>query len=1104
MPLTKAWLAEFLLVREMFSGPIGSPLHTYKVTREEYESLSLMLRRAKLERESPAYSKYWAAGFCLFVAEKYRREYDAGEGGWSWQGFERPLEIELTPQNHRDLVISGLQYWRRPVRERSGGLDYLGSLFDEGGLPWKLIQTGHGFGRAVRSGIKKYYNIKEGGGDLIAHVSGYQESFPAAFRTMEKYQLIASIVEWLMNLAEKHPLAEQEDPANYLDQQAAGWREASPLSVGEENGRALVNEWLRDAGKRKNERKLAVEETRHFTCDHRLEGELSSWALITDAYLPEEVVIELEDGMIESTRISVAFFEGDQLLSRSGVVYGTVSEDRKKLVVALSVRQTSLRRMNPELPVTIQFLSNGQSIHACYFENSDVDYQNLPLIFSEEGSEKHLVGTSSVQLTARTALLRLPTGMHYQTLREPKFRAVDCKEGQWIEVDSETVLATDQLRVILQLNSPAAMVKPRLKGPIAPFDTLPNLTYSGWPALDVESLQSDDSTAVLYAGEVPVTDSFCRSAVGTFTLRVIGKEGETLARRKVGVLPRGLRITSIPASAQTQARFLIRSPIPVKCKIANPELHVESDLREDEIVLYMASKPGEALPERVNLEISTHQADAEPVTLRLPYPQIGVHLFDDNEEKFLGNRLVVNDLVGMRMVLTPPPETQKSFHIVLEIAGLSSLSRQYSFLVSGEPKSLSLFAFQDDLQQMLGTKPDQDLQVKFRVETDRPLKQFWVSHYMARIEGLSSKGEFKIDNGYPSLSGRDIGVLGIRLDDPLEAPVRVEERTSQGVGVGVFDIPERMRKNGPWLVVPSRASAVQFRPVIWANEINAVRQDYNNSTSSLHSAAKLFHPIHNAGIIDSVIKEMASNFQHTGWNYLLALRDKYYYLPLSVFEPWRALSRNREAISAAAFRLEFDGQFAKRLSNELAVTWEAVTVDSWLRAQDTYHAFLSENGISDCFSKEFVAQRRAALSSSVPCFSHLSSYFGNPVPDNLIPIPLDTPNLIPEWYQQLRRRHAEDDRWPELMAHELTAWVNTQSLPSNIQQLADIHFARAVTYLPIFLAYVSAGRVLLTELSENLPELQFAIRVLSDFDRDAWYEPVYAMVLSHLLLNPNE
>jgi hypothetical protein len=137
----------------------------------------------------------------------------------------------------------------------------------------------------------------------------------------------------------------------------------------------------------------------------------------------------------------------------------------------------------------------------------------------------------------------------------------------------------------------------------------------------------------------------------------------------------------------------------------------------------------------------------------------------------------------------------------------------------------------------------------------------------------------------------------------------------------------------------------------------------------------------------------------------------------------------------------------------------------------------------------------------IPCFMHLSEYLKQPHDANLQQLPYF---LVKGWFEDLRRHHADDQRWPEWFQVELTNWVHQQNFPTEITTLPDVGFSRAVAYLPVFMAAVTAGKARFTDLSESLPELRFAVRVLSDFDRDAWYEPTYSLVLSNLLLETEE
>ena len=148
----KSWLTELLFVRGLFKGPKGKPLYSYLITPDEYQGLQALLNYSKMDFHHAQRGKSWAACFCLYIAETFRREYDASQGGWAWHVFEVRIGCDFSPAQRAKLIETGLlEYWLRPIRNRGNTRDLLGSLFAEGGLPWKLVRSEtHGFGRAVR------------------------------------------------------------------------------------------------------------------------------------------------------------------------------------------------------------------------------------------------------------------------------------------------------------------------------------------------------------------------------------------------------------------------------------------------------------------------------------------------------------------------------------------------------------------------------------------------------------------------------------------------------------------------------------------------------------------------------------------------------------------------------------------------------------------------------------------------------------------------------------------------------------------------------------------------------------------------------------------
>ena len=1094
---SKAWLKEFLFVRGMISGADASPLYSYQVTDEEYSEMPRILRQSLPDIESPSVSQYWAAIFCLFVAEKYRREYDGSNLGWSWKGFEKPLSIELPSYQHSEIVKKGLEFWKRPLRHRTNGYDYLGSLFDEGGLPWRLIQSEtHGFGRAVRSAVNRYYRVKQSGGDITSVIENYAYAFPQTFRTPEKYLLIASIVEWLMRMAENHPISSVDEPADYLDEHAPDWRNKSPLPVSEQNARNLVNDWLKDAGRSRAEKKRLEADEKNFSCEHWLKGSYANWSIDTEVFLPEEIEVQLEGHRIQSTRVEIAFYEGDSLLRRSGIAHGKVNDDRSAISVKIQSRSVTVNRTNPELPLTIQFLSNGHRIHASYFEGSEVDCHSLPLIFIYENDQLKLLSTASVVVPSDQAILRLPLGMDIDADDAREALAEEESGAQWICVSSDLALVGKETRVLVRFDPRASFRKLSLAGTISLYSTLPNLAYRGWP--NVEGLANDvQSNIRILANGAPLLFDYQQNQVGSFALSVLGDSGEMLLKRKIGVIPRDLRVLSVPASRNSPARVILKSARRLKLQVLDRSLRTEVQELDDGYGVTLEPHVGQIIPEKISISVVDGIKPSEPVVLRLPYPKTGVQLFDEHGSEITGRLMSLDQLIETSMTLTPKPDSREQFFVCLELFSqdVPNFRRYYPFTVNQQSQQISLYAFLEDIQQMLGTTVNQDAFVRIRVETDQILKQIDIVRYNARVEGPNSIGRLEVVADRSVSSENLMGVSGMRLDDPQAEPVSVTERVSEGVGMGVFEIPARMMKDGPWLLYAPAGAKMKFRPTIWVADGSL---DFSNSTpKTLHAAAKLFHPIHTPRVFEDVSAAMAKDLSHSGWDYLRSLKDRFGSLPLSAFETWKALADNSVTMAVAVFRLEFDPDFCRRMSNELAVIWETVDVQTWVDVRASQKGFLVEKAIPEEFAETLVQDRINSLSESIPCFAHLANYLKNPEHVNLQQVPYVFAKYC---FEDLRRNHADDQRWPEWFKVELTNWIHQQDFPDELKRLPDVGFARAVAYLPIFMAAVTAGKARFEDLSPSLPELKLGARVLTDFDRYGWFEPTYSLVLSNLLL----
>lgn len=1096
----KSWLAEFLLMRDLYKPSPARPLYSYQVTAEEYEELRQILVEYRRYAFDFRYEHGWAACFCLYVAECFRREYDGGDSGWAWSTFEKRLGCTFNQSQHAQLVTIGLeQYWHRPIRKRERGRDLLGSLFAEGGLPWLLVQSEfHGFGRSVRKGLKEFYRAREGYRTTTDLMSDCEQYLPQTFRNHETLQLLAGIVEQLMHLAEQHPLREQRDPAAYLDSVSSRWRAAFPIPLDAGNARGLINEWLKDAGERRQERKEAEERAVAFTCSHRLYGELPDWCIQTEAIIPRNARIQLGDRRLSSTRMEICFYEGERMLAKGGVVYGQL--EGESLSVRFPVTQLSLRRRTPQDPLSMRLLENGNPVHIFHFAHSELEYDDLPLIFEAKDDEWWFVSSASCSVASSRARIRLPS--RFGTIdNATAVLACDGDNGRWVDVAESTRIVDGQNLITVRLNQPQDLAnRPELQGSCVSYSSTPATVYLGWPrlALPIEASIQVEALAVYVNGNKMTTRP--RGKAGQVRYGVRNAQGETILQRRFGVLPEGFQLSLQPALANRPARMQVR-PHTLEVCVIGDSVQASTAVNDQAIVVQLQSV-GKDIPTGFSVAISDSAA-AEPVVLHLPFPYQGARLIGPDATPLDAKELTLDELAGMRVLLSSGSPYGQRFTVVMELIAHSQqrLTRRYMVEVGNVPIELSLFSYQNDIAQMLGAVNDQDAYIRLTLEGEKRLLSLNVRRYNGQVHWLSPM-RFEIRGSSPGDFQHGAKAAAMLLSDPRQAPVPIPERESEGVGTGLFSTSPAMERDSPWLIYPQKDSAVKFRPVLYSpfeHRFPACFSlaDVDKPVRSMHEAARVYHPQFRPDVIDEQIAEMATDFGHSGWQYLADLKSHYGHLPLSTFKSWCALAEHHEALAAAVFRLEIDEPFCERIRDELAVIWECTALPLWATVYQRFRDWLAQQALPEVLQRHVLTNRRAVLPAVVSGFQYVDNYLETGNASHLKKAPVHL--ILPEWYQWLRRTHEANNHWPTDLGSALSAWVRRQELPAQIKSLSQIEYTDAVTYLPIFMAYVTAGKVQLDALHASSAYMKFAIKMISDFDRSGWYACVHAMMVSYLL-----
>ena len=1091
----KKFLTGLLLTRLVLQGPDSrKPLYSYQVQYEEYKELEQLLFQNSHHAFHPVYGKHWAAGFCLYVSEWFRREYDST---WTWQVVENKLGISFNVNQRTSLVEQGLLlYWKRPVRQREHGRDLLGSLFAEGGLPWQLVQSeSHGFGRIVRKGLKNYYRTEHGLRTTLDLIRNDEHYLPQTFANLDTLQILAGIIDQLMFLAKQYPLKEVENPAAYLDKHCENWRSDFPVPLDQENAQSMMNDWLKDAGKRQQDQKAALEAGKAFTCDHQLLSESSNWSIATELNLPKKTYISLLKGL-SSTRLELGFFEGDSLLARGGAVYAQFINNQ--IEIRFPETQIRINRRDLEQPVVLKLMDNGRPVHAFHFDNSVIEFKNCPLVFENKDNEWWLAAQASCKTSEPLIRVRLPSGARLLSGKAEPIFTEKCT-AQWYEAKDELLIqkSTDLYRISLNHHSPSSL--PSLSGKVSLYQARPSAIFMGFPKLHLpENCPYPHEELHHWVNGKQISNIRQFNGAGIVRYTVKHKNGETVIQRRIGLLPDGFYISVTPETDQQPARLRIYNGENLLIQPVGDAI-VFREQKAGNIHSIILENRSKQAPAFFRLEVSDGP-DSEPIELILPYPYQGARLVDSDSIPVTSQELTTNDLLGLQLILFSGQTSGQTFHLHLELISshLSSttkrLSRHYPIQVGGEPSSLSLFGFYNDIKQLLGAIDHQDAYVRLSLESSQLLLRLNIRRYSGLVE-RQGHDQFMILGLNGSPVQKSAQVEAMLLSDPKKPAVEIQENQSEGVGTGIYQIPVQMEKDGPWLIYPAPKSSVRFRPALQICIRNEA--DQSADAQSLHQATKLFHPVENPSVIDDQINLMSKDLDHSGWQYIADVRKNFSHLPLSAFETWQSLARNPLTLAVAVFRLQFDEAFCQRIRDELAVIWECIPLTVWHQAYCLFRDWIELKGLPELTIQSLLDNRQHVLRAVVSGFEHLGDYVVSGDTANLPIAPIAA--VLPAWYQDLRRYHESNDQWPTDLGIELRAWIQHQDLPDPIKLMSNATYTHSVALSPIYMAYVTAGKVPFSKICSDEIYLNYCISTISDFDRSNWYAPVHAMMVAYLL-----
>lgn len=1082
------WLIQFFFARRPPRAD-GRPLYAYRVSELEYQALEEALRAERRGWQDPGRLTHWAACYAIYVAESYRRKYDS-EIGWTWAAFDTPLALTIPVGDRGELVREGMRYWQRPIRKfESGNNDYLGSLFAEGGLPWSLLSSGHVFGRAVRSAVRHFEHDRESGRAPSARIAESMPAFPQSFRTEHVCLLLAGIVSQLIAIVARCRLQNADDPISVLDRESPSWRDDFPIPLDNANAHQLVSDWLIEA-KRARDDWAQRQRDRPSRCAHRLGGSSTDLlSLRTVVEIQREIRFPRPTIGLSSTRLELACYEGERLVQRIGVAYADFVDDAVR--IRSPKAQIELRRGSIEQPLILKVLASGATIHSIDISDSTIDAESSPAIFEIREDVWWYLSSVSCRTQSKVVRVRLPSDWR---VTSGCGNAVDSQDGAtWLDVSATLTVGANDEEVCIDFGDADAFVY-RLSGATHLGNARPSQIFLGWPRLVCDGSDGNLSQLQYIVNGRRHPSHALGGAFGSVRLQLRNAAGLTLFRDRFGLLPADFHVRRVPAQASNPACIGVTSREPLlltACVGANPGVswsHVgeSSQLLPD---------PAHLAPAEISLAVRS-ASNPDPLILRFPFPFVGVQVTDADGVRVPSGALTLADLLGMEAVLYSGPGGATTFSIALQLrSGKGGSPQQYSTIRVGEdPVSIRLSSFSDDIAMLLGVTSDQDAQV--RMSFDSNGTEHLVFH-IGRYKHVAVLGNEGAEVFVTAMGDRTpidgAAVAAMCIPEPGDAPIPLMETHSQGTALGLFRIPEHLQSDGPWILCAPADARFNFRPLFVLGNPQGRPMD---AIGAIGTAVRQYHPHERPGLIAEQVAEMAADSDHDGWDYLRKLKESWSHLPLSVFEVWKAVACNPRSLVQAVLRLELSTEFCQRIESELAVIWEAVPLQAWRDALDSNGAWRSGLGLPQTLLDQLRDSGIRRFKQLWPGFDHLEDFLHG---RSLRMFPFE--KTMPVWHMALCRQQAQNDHWPTQCGMELRTWALQQPLPDLLKNLPGHSFMNAVTFLPMFLGSVSAGKSPLELPEVSTRVLKHAIRHVADFDRQ-WFASAHALMTSHFSAEP--
>lgn len=1088
----------------------GRPLYAYKWCESEYERLKDKVRNQMPQvlrgREAPGF----AAMFCTYAAETFRRRHAGGP--WTWETVF--AEIAHPTPDYPSLYVwveKGLRYFRRPLlRSRRGDREFLFTLACEGGLPLQLLhQENAHLSRYFRELLTVYHRERRLPGcdatDIARQVA--VRYLPTSLRHDVVFKLSGDLIQAIVELQKKVPDA--MDPIPSLDLAQPQWREQLPLPVEDATVEALLKNLVSQAKtleqttqQRWRWRCLLVRQGEHWSIAQRLElpntvtgATLQTWSGWNDPPARLRVLLQTTEGIETIVLLTRLQGTGEQ------AVYRCEELRRGGVLLQGQAAMTSVRLL----------LSNGsEEVELPALGGYEVG--PLPWVFVARGAQWEWLGEGSVRSRDAVARVLVSEGGHcladngtWEALgRAPDlqrflYEMTGTVEWQHPDLDACQIRCASQdaseesfllrgNRLLTGLNLPS------------PFLGMPRLYAMG---RDEEPRRIHDATLEWRPLGAPEnawrTDA--AACAGRVWIRYRDADGVRF-RRQVEVTPATTRMEIARVGARPSEAGIIRLTGLPAGRVTVPE-------REGCDFRIRPVADGTAIDcfAQAGLPITQFHADVQwldgrSLLLLLPFPRQGAAFVRAGQTLPSRERVALGRLAAIQAVIhTPAGGGRFSLEgsVRTRISGNSQqVLRESLRPTSNEPLHFVLHRLQERLAAMLAMTGDLDAVVDLNiVDGDgHTLAHLEVAQFDVALEPDREHNRVVLPSG--SLERLDDGweerltVKMLPLWEPATEPTDlIRDETTHA-----WQIPAEVAP-GPWWVLGMDGAWARFRPLLWVVQGDKDLAEASELVQAIREPVRATRQTR----LQALVHTLATNAEHPDWlrlvDYLRLTRT----YPASAFDLLQHLVHSPEAIILMLIKStdeEFDLVWA--LADQMPFSWHLLPVSQWRQAAQHYfgalRTALADSDPAGDMLWGIFREFRQRLTSRQPFFKSVCDWLG----EHLFParqlenneLALARSNesfltaLLQEHEQDLQARHDAEEHYPDgpLVMERITP----PDFPESFR-----YARRSYPYRPVRCAPFVAAQISL-QAEESSEEFLLELRQLRDFD-PVWFDNAFALAL---------